>query len=165
VGNDATGAENEMKYTIHTFAEQPEWSSRIEKLETQAWPQFMLHGDVRSWHLLFDSFADCQLLLCGPGGELLAVGHTVLLFWDGSFAGLPATIEEIIVRAEQGRSESRPANAVSALAAMVDPAQRGHGLSRMIVEEIGGDRDRRIPDTGRGTGRHALELATMKGHK
>jgi GNAT superfamily N-acetyltransferase len=121
---------------VCTYADRPETRPLIEGLELQAWPRFMLHGDVRSWHSLFESFADCQLLLCRPNGELLAVGHTVPLFWDGSFAGLPATIEAIIDRAEQGRSERRPANAVSALAAMVDPAQRGHGLSRKIVEEM-----------------------------
>ncbi len=125
-----------MKYTLHTIAERPEWRPAVEKLEAQAWPRFMLHGDVRSWHSLFESFASCQLLLCHANGELLAVGHTVPLYWDGSFAGLPATIEEIIVRAVHGHDEDRPANAVSALAAMVDPAHRGQGLSRRIVEEM-----------------------------
>lgn len=125
-----------MKYSLHTIAERPELRPFVEKLELHAWPRFMLHGDVRSWHLLFETFAECQLLLCRPGGELLAVGHTVPLFWDGSFSGLPATIEAIIARAEQGRRERRPANAFSALAAMVEPAQRGHGLSGMIVEEM-----------------------------
>lgn len=122
-----------MDYALCTFAERPEIRSGIEQLESRSWPQFMLHGNVRSWHALFEKFADCQLLLCGPGGELLAVGHTVPLRWDGSVAGLPATIEEILVRAGDDR---RPANVLSALAAMVDPAQRGRDLSGAIVREM-----------------------------
>jgi GNAT superfamily N-acetyltransferase len=125
-----------MKYTLHTVAERPGWRSRVESLETMSWPQFMLHGNVRSWHLLFEAFADCQLLLCGPGDDLLAVGHTVPLFWDGSFSGLPATIEEIISRAKQALGGHRPANVLCALAAMVDPAQRGRDLSAAVIREM-----------------------------
>ncbi len=129
-------AEIQMEYTLRTLDQRPDLRSRVEELESQAWPQFMLHGNVRSWHLLFEAFADCQLLLCGPDDGLLAVGHTVPLFWDGSFPGLPATIEEIIVRAEQALDGRRPANVVCALAAMVDPTQRGRGLSAAIVREM-----------------------------
>ncbi len=125
-----------MEHTLCTFADRPELRPGIESLERRAWPPFMLHGNVRSWHLLFEMFPDCQLLLCGPGGDLLAVGHTVPLFWDGSVAGLPATIEEIIVRAGSAHAEGRPANALSALAAMVDPAQRGRDLSVAVVCEM-----------------------------
>ncbi len=125
-----------MNYTLCTFAERPELRPRVEQLERDSWPPFLLHGNVRSWHLLFEPFAACQLLLCGPGGELLAVGHTVPLFWDGSFPGLPVTIEEIIIRAARDHDERRPANALTALAAMVDPKRRGQRLSVAVVREM-----------------------------
>ncbi len=75
-----------MTYTVHTLAERPELRPEIDRLNSQSWPEFLLHGDANHWHLLFETFANYQPLLCGSSGELLAVGHCVPLVWDGTLA-------------------------------------------------------------------------------
>jgi GNAT superfamily N-acetyltransferase len=123
-------------YTLTTFTQRPDARDRIDGLSDQSWPPFLLHGNITRWHLLFEIFAPYQLLLWDDSDGLMAVGHSVPLVWDGSAADLPATIEEILIRAEQTAARRRTPNAVSAVAAMVHPEHRGKGLSRALVQEM-----------------------------
>ena len=91
---------------------------------------------MRHWHLLFDMFPGYQLLFCDSVDGLAAVGHTVPLVWDGSIADLPATMDDIILRAEQANLSRREPNTLSALAAMVAPEFRGQGLSSRVVQAM-----------------------------
>src|SRR5512135_1613920 len=125
-----------MTYTLYTLSERPYLESQIEQLSRLAWPEFLRHGHIHHWHLLFEMFAPYQLLLCDSMDNLLAVGHCVPLVWDGSVANLPATIEEIIVRAEQAAIDRQPPTTFSALAAMVKPDQRGQNLSQAVIQEM-----------------------------
>lgn len=125
-----------MNYHLHTLDQRPDLSDAIEQLSSQSWPQFMLKSPIRGWDLLFDVFAQYQLLLCDSSDHLVAVGHTVPLLWDGSVPTLPTTIGEIIARAQQVYQHQQTPNTFAAIAAMVDPAHHGHSLSRMIIEEM-----------------------------
>lgn len=125
-----------MNYSLYTLSERPELRSQIADLSGQSWPQFLLHSNNRRWHLLFEAFAPFQLLLCDSTDNLVAVGHTVPLIWDGSLEDLPATIEEILARAEQAYVNRQPPNTFSALAAMINPAQRGQNLSQAVIQEM-----------------------------
>ena len=122
--------------TIFTLAEKPELEPQIDRLSDDAWPEFLRHSTNRHWHSLFEIFAPYQLLFCDPDDTLVAVGHTVPLLWDGSEADLPATIDEIIIRAEQSHLHAQAPNTFSALAAMVAPKLRGQNLSRTILLEM-----------------------------
>ncbi|MBH9551790.1 hypothetical protein [Inhella gelatinilytica] len=112
---------------VHTLAERPDRLADIDRLSVQSWPRFLMNG-VPGWDRLFGEFAHHQVLLCDTADRLLAVGHLVPLVWDGSVADLPPTIEAILAR-----SREDGATAFSALAAMVDPEQRGQGLSRAVL--------------------------------
>jgi GNAT superfamily N-acetyltransferase len=125
-----------MTFTIFSLAERPELEPQIDALSRASWPEFLLHGDNPHWHLLFDTFAPEQLLFVEPPETLIAVGHMAPLLWDGSLHGLPATIEEILLRAEQGRTAGQSPDTFSALAAMVAPDRRGQNLSRAVVEAM-----------------------------
>ncbi len=125
-----------MSYTLYTLAERPELRSEIEWLGLQCWPEFLQHGNADHWHLLFKEYAAYQLLFCDSSDQLLAVGHCVPLAWDGSLQDLPATIDEILLRAEQVRDAQQHPNTFSALAAMVRPDKRGEGLSQAVVQEM-----------------------------
>lgn len=125
-----------MAYTLYTLAERPELRPQIEALGKKCWPEFLQHGDAHHWHVLFEEYAAYQLLLCDSSGQLLTVGHCIPLVWDGSLADLPATIEEILVRAEAVHDAKQRPNTFSALAAMVDPSKRGEGLSRAVILEM-----------------------------
>jgi hypothetical protein len=125
-----------MTYRVCTFAQRPDLRGKIEQLSAQSWPEFLLHGNVHHWHLLLDGFAQYQLLFCGPPDELIAVGHTVPLVWNGSVSNLPMTIEDIILRAEQAHRDGQAPNAFCALAIMVSPKHRGEHLSGAVVQEM-----------------------------
>jgi hypothetical protein len=125
-----------MAYTLFTLAERPDLVPQIDQLSEAAWPVFLLHSTNRQWHLVFEIFSLYQLLFCDLDGALIAVGHTVPLVWDNSLADLPATIDEIIVRAEQAQRNAQSPNTFSALAAMVAPNSRGQNLSRSILLEM-----------------------------
>ncbi len=125
-----------MEYSIYTLAEKPELDEQISRISEQAWPEFLLHGDIHHWGWLFELFLDYQLLLCDEAGELAAVGHTVPLAWDGSLADLPPSMEAILLRAEQGLRAGQPPNTLSAMAAMVSPERRGQELSSRVIQEM-----------------------------
>ena len=125
-----------MPYTLFTRADRPDLEPQIDQLSSAAWPEFLLHSTNRQWGRLFDVFTPYQLLLCDSDGALIGVGHTAPLVWDGTLADLPATIDEIIIRAEQAHDAGQAPNTFSALAAMVAPNWRGQALSRSIVLEM-----------------------------
>ncbi|MDM7914537.1 MAG: hypothetical protein ACE15D_01420 [Candidatus Eisenbacteria bacterium] len=138
------------------LSDRPDLASAIERLSERVWPPFLLHATIRGWRELFGRLAGHQILfLDRDGGRLVAAGHTVPIAWDGTVGDLPRTIEECVQRAldrdqvdreqvdreqvdEGGAHAARPAGALCAVAAMVDPSARGRGLSRMLVEAMRG---------------------------
>lgn len=133
-----------MQYTIKTLADRPDAASEIDLISKEAWPEFLLHGDVAGWRSLFDVFADFQILFFDQENILAAVGHTVPITWDGSNQDLPENISAIIQRALRNKQEGVACNALTALAAMVRREYRGTGLSRMVIKamiELGANND------------------------
>ncbi len=125
-----------MDVETFTLHERPDLAGRIDELSRQAWPEFLRHADALNWGALFDTFQAFQLLICDRSGELLAVGHTVPLVWDGTRAGLPGTIAAIIDHALDARDGGGRPNTLSALAAMVRVEHRGRGLSLEIIRQM-----------------------------
>ncbi len=125
-----------MAYTLFTLAQRPDLMPQIDANSFAAWPPFLLHGNNPHWHLIYETFAAYQLLLCDPDDTLIAHGHTVPLVWDGSLDDLPETIDEIIARAEQDHLHGRAPNTFSALAAVVAPQHQGQSLSRAVLLEM-----------------------------
>ncbi len=125
-----------MQYTIKMLAECTETAPKIDLISKEAWPEFLLHGDVAGWRSLFDVFADFQILFFDQKNVLVAVGHTVPITWDGSNQDLPENISAIIQRALRNKRERVACNALTALAAMVGKQYRGTGLSRNIIKAM-----------------------------
>lgn len=125
-----------MTYSLYNLAQKPECRTLIDDLSDEAWPKFLLHGDVHHWHLLFDMFSDYQILLFNPDGVLMAVGHTVPLIWEGTISDLPQTIEEILLRGAETKKNKRQTNTLCAVAAMVDSEYQGLGLSGSLIREM-----------------------------
>lgn len=125
-----------MTFTRYLLSEKPEYRSRIDQLSDEAWPVFLLNGDVHHWHLLFETFSAYQILLIDSAGVLIAAGHTVPLTWDGSLSNLPQTIEEILLRAEQSHLQNQEINTLAAVAAMVSSEHQGQGISSRLIQEM-----------------------------
>lgn len=121
---------------FYTLEQRPEFAAAIEQLSNESWPQFLLSNPIPGWDLLFNVFAQHQVLLGDSSDQLIAIGHMVPLFWDGEMATLPLTIREIFARAYELYQQQKTPNTFVAVAAMVDPAHHGQNLSRMMVEEM-----------------------------
>jgi hypothetical protein len=125
-----------MGLRLYTLNQRPDLAVAIDQLSDRSWPRFLLSNPIPGWDLLFDLFAQHQLLLCDSSDQLIAVGHTVPLHWDGEVVTLPMTIREIFARAHHTCLQQQTPNTFAAIAAMVDPAHHGQNLSRMMVEEM-----------------------------
>lgn len=118
------------------LADAPERQTAIDQLSRDCWPEFMLHGDNPSWRYLFSDLADVQLLFVDESDALVAVAHTAPGRWDGDVEHLPASIEEIVSRAHADRVAGEEPDVFFAIAAMIDPARRGRGLSHRLLDEM-----------------------------
>jgi hypothetical protein len=118
---------------ITTLAQKPELEGQVDALTNEAWPEFLHHGNMHHWGDLFTTYAAYQILVCGEDGELMAVGHTIPLSWDGTIEDLPEDMNSIMERALQAGTR---VNTLSALAAMVWKRHQGSGLSRSLIQEM-----------------------------
>lgn len=135
---------SDARRTFKTFTlrERPELEDELHRLADECWPLFLRQRDElgvgRSWPRLFDDFADWQFLVCDSFDRVVAGGQSVPFAWDGTPDDLPETLASLLERAIAVRGERRRPTALSALAALVRPAARSQGLSRLIVETMRG---------------------------
>jgi GNAT superfamily N-acetyltransferase len=102
------------------------------------WPEYNRHGDVlnRYWGRLAEEFPDFQFVLLDEPGGLVARANAIPVDWDGSVDGLPAGIDGAIEHGFALAERGRPATALSALAAVVDPRYQGRGHSAILLGEM-----------------------------
>ena len=125
-----------MSYGKATLDRKAHLEEQVHRLSQRAWPEFIHHSNIRRWGVLFDTFANFQILLCDPVDTVIAVGHTVPIIWDGTNADLPPDIDTIIVRALEAYQNQQTPTTLSALAAIVAKRHRGQGLSSVIVRAM-----------------------------
>ncbi len=125
-----------MSYRPITLDKKPDLEDQIHRLSIASWPEFLRHTNILYWHLLFEQFAEFQLVLCDASQDVIAVGHTLPLVWDESLADLPPDLHTIFVRAKEVVERQQTATALSALAVMVAPAHRRKGHSRTMVQAM-----------------------------
>lgn len=116
---------------IFTLAERPDLESKVRSLPDM-FPEFMYHDAVvnRYWDSLFTDFAGFQIAVCEGGDEIVAAGHCIPVFWEGTAETLPGGLDEVL---ERGVGEERAPTVVSALLALVPHAHRGRGLSSVVL--------------------------------
>jgi hypothetical protein len=121
---------------VFTLAQRPELEAGVRSLPG-TFPEFMHHDAVveRCWESLFTGFAGFQIAVCDEAGEVLAAGHCLPVFWDGTLAGLPSGLDGVLERGMGGSAGGVP-TVVSALLALVPPANRGRGLSGVVLRAM-----------------------------
>lgn len=121
-----------------TLAERPELAAAIGRLHQSGWPAFMREDPVadRLWVFLETAFAACQFVLADPSGAIIACGNSVPFVWDGTVAGLPSGWDDVLERGVADHQAGRAPNTLSALAAMIDPARRGGGISAEVIRTM-----------------------------
>jgi len=123
-----------QEFEVFTLAERPDLEAGARSLPS-AFAEFMYHDAVvgRYWGSLFNDFAEHQVVVCDGEDEILAVGHCIPVFWDGTVGGLPAGLDGVLERAVGDLEEGRAPTVVSALLANVTRAHRGRGLSGVVL--------------------------------
>ena len=125
-----------MYFEVVTLKQRPNLKEQAERMNEEGWPTFLLHGDITHWESLFDEFAEYQILFCEPAGTLIALGHTIPFFWDGTVDDLPSTMAGIMDRALQAHRNWSTPNTLSALAAIVTASHQRCGLSTEILRAM-----------------------------
>ncbi len=109
-------------------------------LNDKVWPEFMLHWECKEWFHLFSTFSSFQVVLMEEE-ELIAFGHTIPFYWEGSIEHIPDNLNALIGMAAEARKNSMKPNVLLALAVCVSPDHNGRGLSSEVLKlmkEIGG---------------------------
>lgn len=124
---------------VVTAAERPElWErARSEVFFDQVWPEYNRHGNNtgRYFGELFPRYANIQILFADRRSEgLVARGRTIPFRWDGTLEDLPNGIDAVGLRAVD---ERQGPTALSALAAEVDAAYQGFGISSLVIRAMG----------------------------
>ena len=128
-----------MGFKIVRHTERPDLLARWNDGAAQVWPEFMLHDDVvnRLWGGLARTYPDCQLYLIDDANDtLVGVGNTVPVSWDGTVAGLPDGVDDVLLQAFGQGATPRPANALCALQAGLFPVYLNRSLSSVIVNAM-----------------------------
>jgi hypothetical protein len=139
-----------MMAVVHRLQGAPEWLEavtaeerpdlwelvRSEDLFGSLWPEYNNHGNQTGSYFgaLVPRFAHLQALFVDRRTErVVARARTIPFRWDGSLEDLPAGIDAVGRRAVE--EEAIP-TALSALAAEVDAAYQGAGLSALVLRSM-----------------------------
>jgi len=128
-------------FIVVTLDNRPDLIDAADRLasETGAWPEFMLHDPIASKYFwrLYDTFPAYQTVLLDERGELVAMGNSIPVTWDGTLEGLPDEGWDAIL--ERGVTNFRNGvapNCVSAIQAVVAPEHMGQGISKQIIRAM-----------------------------
>lgn len=128
-----------MAHRIVAFADRPEIRDDINVISDAIWPEYNMHGDVlnKYWGGLYEVFPRFQFVLYDEDAdEVLASGNSLACRWNGSADDLPEGIDAVVEQGFRDHDEGLAPNTLSALAIGVAPANRGRGLSRVMVQAM-----------------------------
>jgi hypothetical protein len=124
---------------IVTLADRPDLAVSIPGVLGSRWPMFMLAGrpghDVDLTSLAVQAPGH-QLLLVDAAAELLGVGLSVPLEWDGTTAGLPAGWDAAVTASADLLGRGGTPNAVCALSITLTPAVTGRGHAAGMINAL-----------------------------
>lgn len=126
-----------MSARIVSYTERPDLDDRWDDIVRPAWPAFMRHDAVcnENWHFLWELFPDCTFYLYDYETDVvLGIGNSIPFAWDGTAAGLPGGIDDVLLLGIDQRRTGVAPTALSALQAVVRVDRRGEGLSSLLVD-------------------------------
>jgi GNAT superfamily N-acetyltransferase len=127
-----------MEFVIHKLSEDLKYQNEVNRLHQEGWPEFMRKNEKADlyWERLMTVFSEFQILLCDDNENILAVGNSIPIFWDGTLEGLPSGWEGAFEKEALGYEKRIKPNALSALAIVVDPKFQGKGLSNIAIKAV-----------------------------
>jgi hypothetical protein len=137
-----------MPLKTFTLAERPEREDEFERFAEGGWPRFLRQPDAlgsgRFWPSLFSTFARYQLLLF-EGDKVVGVGHAAPIAWDGTAAGLPESVADLLNNATETATTGRRPTALSTLT-VITAGHQGRGHAAELLKAMQGlAREHRLP--------------------
>ena len=125
-------------FIVYTHAERPDLKPQGIEVAKKAWSPFMRHHKIIKprWEELFIAIPDFQFTICTADEQVVAVGNTIPLHWDGSLEDLPAGWDDNFERGWQTHDEQLAPTVLSAVSAAVDPSIRQQGLGELILRTM-----------------------------
>ncbi len=123
---------------VVTHSQRPDLLTEFEHMESDAFPEFMLHDPIWNgcWPQILTEFSDFQLYLLDPDTDQLAgVFNTVPFVWDGSVEDLPDSEHEVLTRSLRHRREGREPTALCGIQVAVATSHQGRGLASTALTE------------------------------
>ncbi len=126
-------------YEVITAADCADLRPRADAVTIPVWPEFILHDPVtQNWQALYDEFPRFQFALVQPGtDEIVAVGDSIPLAWEGRAEDLPDTGWDWAV--EQGLRDGRAGREPTVLCGLQLVVALGHrskGVSSHAVRAM-----------------------------
>lgn len=127
-----------MEFQIHKLSENPKYRQEFNRLHEEGWPEFMCKDEKADlyWDLLMTVFSNFQIVLCDDNENVLAVGNSIPIFWEGTAEGLPSGWEGAFENGAQGYNAGIRPNTLSALAIVIDPKFQGKGISSNMIRAV-----------------------------
>jgi hypothetical protein len=125
-----------MAVHVVTAAARPDLAERADKATAGTVSEWMRHAGTvsRFWGSLYDIHPELQLVLWDEEGDtVLGEANTILCVWDGTAAGLPGGVDDVL---EQAFTQEFEPNTLCALNVRIVPGFEGRGLSKITLEEM-----------------------------
>src|SRR5690242_19043073 len=123
---------------VVTLAERPDLVEAVPGVIASRWPAYMLAGkpghDVDLMILATEVPANQIVLL--DGEEVLAIGLSIPLDWDGTAEDLPTGWDGALTAGAKVISEGRPGNAACAISLTLRPEAAGRGLAAGMLRAL-----------------------------
>jgi GNAT superfamily N-acetyltransferase len=122
-------------HALLTLEECPDLTRAVERFGSSVWPEFMLHDAMsdRYWQRMAADFPGHQLALVDAAGEVVGVGRSMPLAWDGSLEDLPHGWDEQFERSIEQSRQGRLPDTLGAIMIVTHPHRRGDGLGSLLV--------------------------------
>jgi hypothetical protein len=126
-----------MSVSVVSAAARPDLAERADEATADTFPEWMKHADVvsRWWSSLYELHPELQFVLYDEETDaVLGEGNTIHCNWDGTVAGLPGGVDDVL---EQAFTRDVEPNALCALYVQVIAGHQGKGLSRAALRAMG----------------------------
>jgi hypothetical protein len=111
--------------------------SELQKtLGANAWPEFMQHDCIvnKYWSDLYTDFLNFQFALF-DGQEIVGIGNTIHLNWQGLFAELPDSgLDWAMNKANIDFKSGLKSNLLIAVQILINPKYQSHGISYEMLD-------------------------------
>ena len=127
-----------MELTVCRLSKKPSLRQEFSRIIRAGWPEFMLNDTMVKlyWDYLMTDLSEWQFAVKNDKNEVVAIGNSIPLYWDGTVEHLPLGLDDALERGIDGHKRSVAPNTLSALAIVIDPAHRGIGLSNFMINAM-----------------------------